>query len=477
MVSTTHLVFLHYHEASYDVFNDADLSAFSKDVIVISDPLKSDNVRFNMYLDYVRAGGSLIVINSNNNFSSSFGKLFSLQPNDGKSEEFTAVTANKNRNDLVNVAGVVTRSELGSTAEVKEIASYNNKNNQTIAPFAIEKEFSNHGRIVFINAGAYFDAISNSPRKYFPSLANISDILGFKTESTKPTPSPSQDKWTSTGFIRNMDLNGKVTLNSSSLLLADGTSYPYAINVSRIEIFNKTNSPPITLNNVSLSNLNLIGQYNAIINFNGRIELPDSMSDRSYIGLSIPTDFNMTLTMYPQRHSYIEIVTENGTSTNSIKVNGESKIEFDKIRAKSPLKYVPVLLKNPEIKIDGGTNISNGLKNGYLTNRGTLNTGSPLKTEGQLDAKFGFVDNYNQFFKNGTLINYITYLQSITINSTDGPYVPSKLPADFGSILQDRELTMALQNAITSPSNIVFLLMLIIVTMIAIKIFQKTKNQ
>ena len=389
------------------------------------------------------------------------------------------MAANPNRNDLVNVAvaGLVKRIELGSTAEVKEIASYINKNNQTIAPFAIEKEFSNNGRIVFINAGAYFDAISNSPRKYFPSLANFSDILGFKTESTKPTPSASQDKWTSTGFIRNMDLNGKVTLNSSSLLLGDGASYPYAINVSRIEIFNKTNSLPIALNNVSLTKLNLIGQYNAIINFNGRIELPDSMSDRSYIGLSIPTDFNMTLTLYPQRHSYIEIVTENGTSTNSIKVNGESKIEFDKIRAKTPLKYVPVLLKNPEIKIDGGTNISNGLKNGYLTNRGTLNTGSPLKTEGQLDAKFGFVDNYNQFFKNGTLINYITYLQSITINSTDGPYMPSKLPADFGSILQDRELITALQNAITSPSNIVFLLMLIIVTMIAIKIFKKTKNQ
>ena len=195
----------------------------------------------------------------------------------------------------VAVAGLVKRIELGSTAEVKEIASYINKNNQTIAPFAIEKKFSNDGRIVFINAGAYFDAISNSPRKYFLSLANFSDILGFKTESTNPTSSASQDKWTSTGFIRNMDLNGKVTLNSSSLLLGDGASYPYAINVSRIEIFNKTNSLPITLNNVSLTNLNLIGLHNAIINFTGRIELPDSMSERSYIGLSIPTDFNMTI--------------------------------------------------------------------------------------------------------------------------------------------------------------------------------------
>src|SRR4030095_9438072 len=119
------------------------------------------------------------------------------------------------------------------------------------------------------------------------------------------------------------------------------------------------------------------------------------------------------------------------------------------VRPDPPLKYIPVLLKNPEIKIYGETNISNGLQNGFLTKRGTLNTGSPLNIKGQLNAKFGFVDNYNQYYKNGTLINYITYLQSITINSTDGPYVPSKLPADFGSILQDRELTMALQNAIT----------------------------
>jgi hypothetical protein len=274
-----------------------------------------------------------------------------------------------------------------------------------------------------------------------------------------------------------MDLNGKVSVNSSTLLLGDGTSYPYAINVSRIEIFNKTNSLPIVLNNVSLTNLNLIGLHNAIINFTGRIELPDSMSERSYIGLPIPTDFNMTIIPYPQRHSYIEIVTENGTSTNSIKVNGESKIEFHKIRAKSPLKYIPVLLKNPEIKINGDTNFSNGLQSGYLTNRGSLNTGNPLNIDGQLNAKFGFIDNYNQFYKNGTLINYITYLQSMTTNTTVGYSTPLKLPADLSSLLQDQEIIMALENAITSYGNIIFLLILITVTLIAIKIFQKTKKQ
>ena len=464
-------------ETPYDIFNDDDLSAFSKDIIVISDPLNIDEDRFNIYLNYVRAGGTLIIINSNSNFSSSFAQLFSLQSNDGKTEEFTSIDGKKNHNDLVNVTGLVKRFELQPSSDVNIIATYKNKNNQTIAPFAFEKTFPNQGRIVFINAGGYYNAISGSPTQYFLSLGNFSEILGFKKDGSKLASLSSQDKATSNGFIRNMDLGGNITLNSSSLLLADGTSYPYPVNAWRIDIFNKTNSPPITLNNVSLKNLNVIGRYNASINFMGKIELPDSMSDRSYIGLSIPTDFNMTISLYPQGLSYIEMVTENGTSTNSIKVNGESKIEFHKISAYSPLKYIPVLLKNPEIKINGETNISNGLQNGLLTKRGSLNTGSPLEINGQLNTKFGFVDNYKQFYKNGTLINYITYLQSVTMNNTLQEHKqPLILHADFGSILWDRELDMALQNALTSPSNIILALVLSIVTIIAVKIIQKNKS-
>jgi len=464
-------------ETSYDIFNDDDLSAFSKDVIVISDPLNIDEDRFNIYLNYVRTGGTLVIINSNNNFSSSFAQLFSLKPNDGKTEEFTSIDGKKNHNDLVNVNGLVKRFELQPSSDVNIIATYKNKNNQTIAPFAIEKTFPNQGRIVFINAGGYFDAISTSPRQYFLSLGNFSEILGFKKDASKLASTSSQDKATSNGFIRNMDLSGNITLNSSSLLLADQTSYPYPVYAWRVEIFNKTNSPPITLNNVSLKNLNVIGRYNASINFMGKIELPDSISDRSYIGLSIPTDFNMTLSLYPQGLSYIEMVTENGTSTNSIKVNGESKIEFHKIRAYAPLKYIPLLLKNPEIKINGETNISNALQKEFLTRRGSLNTGTPLEINGQLNTKFGFVDNYKQFYKNGTLINYITYLQSVTMNNTISEHKgPLKLPADFGSLLEDHELHMALRNALASPSNIIFALVLSLVAIIAVKIIQKYKS-
>jgi hypothetical protein len=465
-------------DASYDIFNDDDLSAFSKDVIAISDALKPDDNKFNMYLDYVRGGGTLIVINSNNNVTSLFGQLFPLQSNVGKTEVFINIASNKNESQLVNVTGSVNRFEMQPRSDVNVIAAYKNKNNQSIAPFAIEKTFPNHGRIIFINARGYFDAISASPRQYFQSLGNFSEILGFKKEPSKQIFYSSQDKANSNGFIRNMDLNGKITVNASSVLLADGTSYPYPVNALRVNIFNKTNSPPITLNNVTLKSLNMIGRYNASIDFIGRIALPDSMSDRNYIGLSIPTDFNMTLNLHPKGLSYIEIVTENGTSTNTIKVKGESKMEFHIIRAYPPLKYVPVLLKNPEIKVNGETNISNGLQNGLLTKRGTLNTGSPLDIKGQLNAKFGFVDNYNQYYKNGTLINYITYLQAVTMNNTVHEHKgPLLLSADFSSLLYDRELVMAIQNALAAPSNIIVVVVLSIITIITIRIIQRNKNK
>jgi hypothetical protein len=470
------LTLLALSKIPYDIFNDEDLSAFSKDVIVISDPLKLDDNKFKMYLNFLRAGGTLIVINSNNNYISPFGQLFSLQPNDGKIEKFTSIASDKNYSEMVKVTGLVNRFELQPSSDVNVIATYKNKNNQTIAPFAIQKTFPNNGKIVYVNAGGYFNAISGSPRQYLPTLANFSDIIGFKKEP-KQISSSSQEKATSNGFIRNMDLNGKITLNASSLLFGDETSYPYPINALSVDIFNKTNSPSITLNNVTLKDLNMIGRYNAIIDFTGRIELPESMSDRSYIGLSIPSDFNMTLKLYPKGLSYIEIITENGTSTNSIKVNGESKIQFHNISAYPPLNYLPIMLKNPEVSINGETDIINGLQNGFLTKRGTLNTGTPLDIKGQLNARFGFVDNYNQYSKNGTLINYITYLQAVTINNTAPEHNASlSLPADFGSLLHDRELLMALQNAIASPSNLIVVVVLTVLTMITIRLIQRNKN-
>src|SRR5206468_10689473 len=50
--------------SSYDIFSNSDSSVFSKDVILVSDSLKYDNVTLKKYLNYVHQGGTLIAVNS-----------------------------------------------------------------------------------------------------------------------------------------------------------------------------------------------------------------------------------------------------------------------------------------------------------------------------------------------------------------------------------------------------------------------------
>ena len=126
--------------------------------------MKLDKTILDRYLEYVYAGGRLIVINSNNNFTGNFSQLFSIQSNANITQEFTKIVGNKDQNVSINIPGLVRSFEIRSFPDVKVIASYRNNNNQTIAPFIIEKIFSNGGRILLINAGGYYNAISNSPQ-------------------------------------------------------------------------------------------------------------------------------------------------------------------------------------------------------------------------------------------------------------------------------------------------------------------------
>ena len=83
-------------KSQYDTFMDKDLSALSKNIVVLSfDPLNWDDILFDHYLEYVHQGGTLVVINSDGAFKGRFGHLFSIQDN-----------GNASRVVFTNIAGV-----------------------------------------------------------------------------------------------------------------------------------------------------------------------------------------------------------------------------------------------------------------------------------------------------------------------------------------------------------------------------------
>ena len=133
-----------------------------------------------------------------------------------ESQIFTRISGVDNQS--ITVSGLVRRVEMNHSADAEVIATYRDKQDKIIAPFAIEKHFSNGGRIILVNSEAYFNSLSKSPKKYFLSLSNISTLLDLQSGKALPSETTFEQ---AKRFIGNPEMSGKISINSSSLLMSD----------------------------------------------------------------------------------------------------------------------------------------------------------------------------------------------------------------------------------------------------------------
>jgi len=197
----------------------------------------------------------------------------------------------------------------------------------------------------------------------------------------------------------------------------------------------------------------------------GALELPDIRTNRDYIGMEIPSGFNMTVRLSPKGLSHIEIVTQNESSIKSIKVSNGSTIDLYSIKPALPSKSVPVLLKRPEMKVDGHMTTEHTYFDGFVNVRGGLNTGVLLDLQGHLETKFDLVDNFDQPYHNATRATYITYLQSLAIDRSfkeDKDQV--KLPGDIYFKAKETGQDIPMKKILNSSSNIITLIIIISIT-------------
>jgi hypothetical protein len=442
-------------KANYDTYLDGDMSALSKKIIVLPfDPVDWNDRIFNDYLAYVNEGGKLIIIDSDNIFNGRFSRLFSLESNPNQTVGFKNILENKNNHTLFSFSGIVNPVHLPPSPDVNIIASYVNESNQPIVPFAIEKNFSNGGSIIFVNAKGYFSEISKSPRKYFPSLLNISNMLDINPDMDKSIESSA----TPAGrYIGDLQLSGNITLKSSSVLFDSEINNVSSIFAKRMAIFGDNENQYNVFNNVSLKDLPLEAIREIIINSNGTLSLPDRTSHNSYFSMSIPNGFNMTLSSWPNKSMSTEILNLNNSS---LPLKHVSRIIFYNITSESPaLNSVPVLLKAPEINGSGVSIFKSANIDGRLPS-----TASPLNITGFLNAKFDFVDNYEQVYSGGIRTQYITYLQGIKfdgIQNGDGKSL--RLP-DISELATRTGVKISWEEVMVSKDGIILLLAVTSVT-------------
>ena len=168
----------------------------------------------------------------------------------------------------------------------------------------------------------------------------------------------------------------------------------------------------------------------------------------------------------------IDFMNQEGLATKSVSLYNNSKAEFYGLRTNTTF---PLLLKEPKLSVDGNVYIDNAYLAGHLTARGKLNLGAPIDLQGRLTTNFAFVDNFYQPYHNATKVQYMTYLQSLTM---DGKLSQDKKDLKLpGDIYFKSKEKVPLVKIFSSPINIIFMSALIIMVLLLSKYIWKKKLQ
>jgi hypothetical protein len=454
--------------SEYSSYVDDDQSIFSNNVIILPfDRQDLNDELFNHLLNYTKSGGTLVVINSDDKYEGRFSRLFSIEPIVNNTEEFSRIASDDEHEVMLNVSGTLKHIKIKPFPDSKVIASYRKNDSRAIVPFAIEKHISEKGRIIYINGVGYFDAIFSNPKKYFLSLGNLSDLFESDHNRTiieKNVSEPIKR------FIGDVRMVGKITINGSSFLM-DSNSNSSNVHVKNISIADRYGNLKNRFENLSIIDVKPSGRYEILINSTGKLMLPSTDSQHDYVEMSLPNNFNMTIKLLNDKNTYLEIMTNNSNSSiNTIRVNNGSKIDFYKVRTESPiLEVVPVLLKSPEIIVNG--NIRFDKTNFYGQE---IDEYTPLNVSGQVKAKFDLIDDFKEPFRNGTKIQYLSYLGLLSVDGKRNQFKQGfELPGDISSDIKKRGLDVPLISILSTSTNFIAITAIFVATITAIWLIRR----
>jgi hypothetical protein len=156
----------------------------------------------------------------------------------------------------------------------------------------------------------------------------------------------------------------------------------------------------------------------------------------------------MTIKLLDNKSSHAEVHVKNNSTVDTMEFTNESKIEFTSVKSAIPLESLPILVKNPVIVVDGNLKFDKTNFHGESTN-------PPLDIVGHSVARFDFIDDFKEPYRNGTKIQHLTYLGSIAIDGERKQEKQEiKIPGDISADVRKRGLDVPLHSIISSSSNI-----------------------
>lgn len=449
----------------YDTFLADDYSVLSKKTIVIPfDSPDWNDIQFNRYLDYARTGGTLVIINSNNSVEGKFAKMLLLQNFSNTTEKFTGIQMDGNQNAFLNISGNTRNLKINPELGFHILGRYVSTETNQSHPFVIEKKIDD-GRIIYINAKGYFDAINNDPMKYFSSLSSLPDIL--VPYSSNQTISQSTSKPIKR-FIGDLEMNGKISINASSIMIINGSMDLPGFKAKTVSVFDKYGKLENHFENLSILNAITSGSYEISIETSGAMTLPEGLSQRDYVQMSIPNEFNLTLTLLDNKTSHAEFPFMNNSAIDVLEFANESRIIFTSVKAPIPLESVSFLMKNPIISVDGDIRFDKTNFHGESTN-------PPLNVAGSAVVGFDFIDDFEELYRKGIRTQHLSYLGSISIDDEiKQSNRELKLPGDISVDVRKRGLDVPLHSILGTSNNFALIVAVSIGTIIVTWLIRRT---
>jgi hypothetical protein len=495
-------------DVEYDTFLPNDNSIFSKGNIVLTamdleskTNGKIDNrEQIQRFLKYVWNGGTLTVINTDREADGWLATSFLHIKYDSQTSDFDSIVKPPDKGYSFKVSG--NASVINSIAPDVKVKAYYEKNNMMVSPFTMEKTHGK-GRIIFVDAGGYFNAVSQSPELYFSTLADLPRLFDISTNNFN---SNAVAKNTTSNYynLGNISVIGETTINSSSILLPtnekrendsskrfqvqdiyiishsdkdhNSSSSDNGIKNSSINtILSRDIGNKSVYHDMLINDLQLYGSYEASIKTSGGVDFPSSsypMSKVDYIGVSIPTGFDLRVKLL-DKNAHVNITTADGTQrtvTSSNQGNGKTygseatEMYFHKIQLVPPLSSLDFLIKKPDVNTRGNLTFESLFQGQYDFDVSKGIEGNPLElADANVSMSLGYVDDYDKSSRNKHTTNYLTHIKTLQFNHPAGSSdtVELKIPGDISDEAKEKGIGVPWKKAMVSNANMVLLSVLV----------------
>jgi hypothetical protein len=424
----------------------------------------------------VKKGGKLTIINSDKKADGWLATSFFSIKYTNNTSGFNSVIESSKPKYPLKLSGNI--SNIESISPDVTVKSYYDNNGTRVSPFSMEKSYGK-GKIVFVEAAGYFEAVSQFPERYFSTLSDIPRLFGITTRNLNSEVESRNVPFLNNYNIGNVTIFGDVIINSSSLLLPmeekgeDHLNNKYHIkDVSVIYSAQDFGNKSI-FHNVWIRNLEFYGQYKVSIEASGRVDLPSPSYPRSqhdYFSMSIPEGLDLTVTLL-DKNSHANITLADGTKrivkpTNNnnkpnISNNDEvTKIHFHNINPVLPrMNSTDFLMKKPEIVVQGNVTFESLFQGQYDFVLSRNIEGNLLElTEANVDMRLGYVDDYDKAYENKRTTDYVTYIKTLEIDQLSenaGNKIILRTPGDISDVAKQKGVLVPWKKAIASETNII----------------------